>query len=124
MATTGIHSLVYTPGANAVCTLFREAFAWDHVDAGEGWLIFATPPAEMAVHPGEEPAHEISLMCDDLEATMEQLRAKDADFPGPVEDQGYGMVTTMRLPGGLEMLLYEPRHPTAIQRIRPGRKPW
>lgn len=92
----------------------RDIFGWEHVDAGNGWLIFTTPPAEMAVHPGDQPAHEISLMCDDLEATMEDLRTRGIEFVTPVEDRGFGIASTMRLAGGVELLLYEPRHPTAI----------
>lgn len=68
----------------------------------------------MGVHPGDRAGHEISLMCDDLDATMAGLRAQGIEFPSPVEERSYGIVTTMRLPGGLDMLLYEPRHPTAI----------
>ena len=90
------------------------------VNAGEGWLIFALPPAELGVHPGEGPAfdsgarHQLSLMCDDIEATVADLRAKGLDIPGEPKDEGYGITTTIVLPGGLDLMLYQPRHPTAI----------
>lgn len=113
MAITGMHTIVFSPEAGAVRAALRDAFGWKHVDAGDGWLIFAAPPAELGVHPGEEPGHAISLMCDDLEATMDDLRARGIEFDGPVEERSYGKVTTMLLPGDLTMMLYEPTHPTA-----------
>ncbi len=112
MAITGMHTLVFSPEADAVRATFQNAFGWDHIDSGDGWLIFAAPPTELGVHPGEQPGHSISLMCDDLAATMDELRAKGIEFE-PVEERSYGMVTTMLLPGGLTMMLYEPTHPTA-----------
>ena len=114
MVVTGVHTLVYTEEAEAVRAIFRDVFGWEHVDTGEGWLIFALPPAELGVHPGTAPGYEISLMCDDLSATMRELEAKGIEFVSPPEDRVYGMVTTMLLPGGVEMQLYEPSHPQAI----------
>lgn len=113
MAITGMHTLVFTPAAEEVRKILRDVFEWDHVDGGDGWLIFAAPPTEMGVHPGEQPGHSISLMCDNLETTMGDLQSKGVEF-GPVEERTYGTVTTMHLPGGLRMMLYQPSHPTAI----------
>ncbi len=80
-----------------------------------GWLIFAMPPAELAVHPTEEEFRcELYLMCDDLEATMAALRRKEVEFTRPVSDQGWGLVTAIKIPGGGELGLYQPRHPTAL----------
>ena len=92
----------------------RDIFAWDHVDARDGWLIFRLPPAELGVHPAEAPAHEISLMCDDLPTTMAELAEKGIVFEGEPEDRGFGVVATMVLPGEVKMLLYEPKHKMAI----------
>jgi hypothetical protein len=114
MAVTGFHALVYTSEPDAVRAIFRDVFGFHHVDAGDGWLIFRLPPAELGIHPAERPKHEISLMCEDLEATMAELRTKGIDFAGEPQDEGYGITVMMRLPGGAEMQLYEPRHPTAI----------
>ena len=114
MAITGVHTLIYTAKAGEARAILRDVFGWEHVDAGDGWLIFATPPGEMAVHPAEGPAHEITLMCDDLAATVDELAAAGVEFDGEAEDQGWGITRTMVLPGGLQMMLYEPRHPTAI----------
>jgi hypothetical protein len=114
VAITGVHALVYTSEPEAVRDVFRDAFGWKHVDAGDGWLIFALPPAEIGVHPAEHHVRrDVSLMCDDLEATMAELAGKGIEFEEPV-DEGWGIGATMRLPGGTEMLLYEPRHATAV----------
>jgi hypothetical protein len=113
VAVTGFHALIYTSEPDAVRGVFRDVFGFHHVDAGDGWLIFRLPPAELGVHPGEQPKHEISLMCDDLEATMAELRIRGIEFTRKPQDEGFGITTVMRLPGGAELQLYEPRHPTA-----------
>jgi catechol 2,3-dioxygenase-like lactoylglutathione lyase family enzyme len=111
----GAHVLLYTPEADALRTVLRDALGWEHVDAGDGWLIFALPPAELGVHPCDgETTHELSLMCDDVEATMAELRAKGVEIRGEPEDRGYGIVVTMVLPGGVEIDLYEPRHASPL----------
>lgn len=116
MPITGVHTLLYSSQPEALRTLLIDILGLGHVDDGqdEGWLIFRLPPAELGVHPGDTPAHEISLMCDDLQATMDELRAKGVDFRGEPTDQGWGIAVPMVLPGDVEMLLYEPRHTTAI----------
>jgi catechol 2,3-dioxygenase-like lactoylglutathione lyase family enzyme len=111
---TGFHALVYTSEPEAVRAVFRDVFGWKHVDAGDGWLIFALPPGEVAAHPAEQPRQELCLMCDDLEATVAELQAQGIEFDGEPKDEGFGITITMRLPGGADLLLYEPRHPTAI----------
>jgi catechol 2,3-dioxygenase-like lactoylglutathione lyase family enzyme len=112
---TGVHGLVYTSEPEAVRAIFRDVFGWEHVDAGEGWLIFKLPPTELGVHPAEHSVRrDLSLMCDDLEATMAELRAKGIEFRGEPQEEGFGITVTMLLPGGTELMLYEPRHPTAI----------
>jgi catechol 2,3-dioxygenase-like lactoylglutathione lyase family enzyme len=111
VAITGAHVLLYSPEAEALRATLRDALGWEHVDAGDGWLIFALPPAELGVHPSTgETTHELSLMCDDIGATVAELRAKGIEIRGDPEDRGFGVVTTMVLPGGVEILLYEPRH--------------
>jgi predicted enzyme related to lactoylglutathione lyase len=112
---TGAHALIYTSEPEAVRAVFRDVFGWAHVDDGEGWLIFALPPAELGVHPGDSLRHELSLMCDDIAATVADLRAKGIEFGGEPEDMGYGIAVTMVLPGGAEMQLYEPRHASPLE---------
>jgi hypothetical protein len=115
MAITGVHALIYTSEPEAVREVFRDVFGWEHVDAGDGWLIFALPPAELGIHPAEYSVRrDVSVMCDDIQATMAELQAKGIQFAGEPEDEGFGIGVTMLLPGGTEVLLYEPRHPTAI----------
>jgi hypothetical protein len=114
MGITGAHVLLYTSQPEELRAVLRDVFGWKHVDAGDGWLIFALPPGEVAAHPAGAPSHELSLMCYDLGATVAELRAKGIELRGEPEDQGFGIVTTMVLPGDVEVLLYEPRHPTAI----------
>jgi len=114
MAITGTHALLYTSEPEQLRAVLRDVFGWDHVDAHDGWLIFALPPAELGVHPAEAPSHELTLMCDDLDATVAELRGKGIEFRGEPENQGFGIGITMVLPGGVEMTLYQPRHATAI----------
>ena len=113
MAITGVHAIIYSPEAEELRRVLVEVLGWPHVDAGSGWLIFALPPAEVGVHPADEPRHELSLMCDDLERTMEELEAEGIGFRGRPAQQAWGQAVTMVLPGGVEMVLYEPRHPRA-----------
>ena len=120
MAITGVHTLLYTSEPDAVRDILRDVFGWRFVDEGGGWLIFALPPAELGVHPAEGPTyeggtrHQVSLMCDDITATMADLSARGIEVRGGPDDEGWGITTTLVLPGGLEMMLYEPRHTTAI----------
>ena len=115
MAITGAHVLLYTARAEELRATLRDAFGWAHVDAGEGWLIFALPQAELGVHPSDgEPRHELSLLCDDVHATAIELRAKGIDVRGEPEDKGFGVGVHVTLPGGVDVLVYEPRHPTAV----------
>lgn len=119
MAITGAHALLYSSAPDELRAVLRDVFGWKHVDAGNGWLIFALPPAELAVHPAEGPIsdsgarHEIALMCDDIAATSDELRAKGVDVRGEPQDQGWGITLMLGLPGGVDVMLYEPRHPVA-----------
>jgi predicted enzyme related to lactoylglutathione lyase len=116
VAITGVHALIYTSEPEAVRAVFGDVFGWDHVDAGDGWLIFALPPAELGVHPAEGVAgDQVTLMCDDIETTMSELREKGIEFDGEPVDEGWGITVTMVLPGGTNLLLYEPRHETAVK---------
>jgi catechol 2,3-dioxygenase-like lactoylglutathione lyase family enzyme len=112
---TGKHAIIFTREADKARAFFRDVLGFPSVDAGEGWLIFALPPAELGIHPIDAGGHhEVYLMCDDIEATVQDLKGKGVESTQPVNDQGFGLITTMRIPGG-ELSLYEPRHPTAVQ---------
>ena len=114
MAINGAHVVLYTSEPDAVRDVLRDVLRWRHVDAGEGWLIFALPPAEVGVHPADRPDHQLSLMCDDITATVKELRDQGLEIRGEPEDHGWGIETTLVLSGGLEISLYQPRHPRAI----------
>jgi predicted enzyme related to lactoylglutathione lyase len=112
---TGVHAVIFTRDADGDRAFFREVLELRSVDAGGGWLIFALPPAELAAHPADANGpHELYLMCDDVHATIAELSTKGVDVARPVRDEGFGLVTAIRLPGGGELGLYEPRHPTPL----------
>ena len=112
---TGSHVIVYSRDADADRAFFRDVLNYPHVDAGGGWLIFKLPPAEVAVHPVEgRESHELYLMCDDINATVADL-ADHGVSCSPVSDEGWGLLTSIRLPGGGELGLYQPRHPRATE---------
>jgi catechol 2,3-dioxygenase-like lactoylglutathione lyase family enzyme len=111
----GSHVIVFSSDPEADRTFFADVLGYPHVDAGGGWLIFRLPPAELAVHPADGPTgHELYLMCDDLDATMSDLRAKGVDIVEDVSEERWGRLTRIRLPGGGTVGVYEPRHPVAI----------
>jgi catechol 2,3-dioxygenase-like lactoylglutathione lyase family enzyme len=111
---TGLHALLYSKQDAATRKFFRDVLGFRAVDAGHGWLIFAMPPAELAIHPAEaEEYHELYLMCDDIEATRAELARKGV-HTGPVQERAWGRLTQIPLPSGETLGLYEPRHPTAI----------
>jgi catechol 2,3-dioxygenase-like lactoylglutathione lyase family enzyme len=111
----GAHVILYSSDADADRAFLRDLLGLPHVDAGDGWLILQLPPGEVAVHPAEASgAAELYLVCDDVEATAAQLTARGVPLEGGVSDQGWGRLTTVRLPGGGRIGLYEARHPTAF----------
>ena len=113
----GAHAIVFSTDAEADRAFCADVLGLASVDAGAGWLIFALPPAELAVHPDDDgDRHELYLMCDDVHATVAELEAKGARFEGGVADQGWGLVTAIRLPGGGRLRLYEPHHPSPLQK--------
>jgi catechol 2,3-dioxygenase-like lactoylglutathione lyase family enzyme len=110
---TGAHAIIFSKDAEALRAFLGDTLGFRSVDAGGGWLIFGLPPAELAAHPAEEAGkHELYLMCDDIEATVAELEAKGVKLAGPISDQRFGLLTAIELPGGGELGLYEPRHPT------------
>jgi catechol 2,3-dioxygenase-like lactoylglutathione lyase family enzyme len=113
---TGMHAIVFSPEAEKVRAFFRDVLSLPSVDAGGGWLIFALPPAELAVHPAEgDSRHELYLMCGDIHATLAELRGKGVEVAQDVADQGWGLVAAIRLPDGSEFPIYEPRHPSPLR---------
>lgn len=123
MAIIGTHCMFYSTEPEALRAQIGSVFGWKSVDAGGGWLIFALPPAELGVHPGDGPTfdigvrHQVSLMCDDINATIKELRAKGVKVDGEPQTQSYGITVSLQLAGGVEVLLYQPRHASPLSGI-------
>ena len=111
----GLHAIVFSPEADKVRSFFGDVLGLPAVDASQGWLIFAAPPAELAVHPADSRSHELYLMCDDIHATLAELGGKGVEVAREVSDQGWGLMAAIRLPDGGELPIYEPRHPSPLQ---------
>lgn len=113
---SGMHVILYSRHAEKVRAFLNDVLELRSVDAGGGWPIYAAPPTELAVHPTEEePEHEVYFMCDDIEATIAKLAQKGVETEGGVADRGWGLLTTLILPGGDRIGLYEPRHASPIR---------
>src|SRR5918999_3685720 len=103
----GMHGMMYTTDPEATRAFFRDVIGFKGVDVGEGWLIFDMPEADLGFHPGDAPGFHVSFYCDDIEATVRDLKAKGVEFTEPVKDQGFGLVTHFSAPGGLNIELYQ-----------------
>ncbi len=111
-----MHAIVFSPDAAKARAFFADVLNLPSVDAGGGWLIFALPPAELAVHPGDgDGRQELYLMCDDIHATLDELRAKGVEVAREVDDRGWGLLAAIRLPDGTEFPVYQPRHASPLQ---------
>lgn len=113
-----VHALLYAKDADKARAFLRDVLGWPHVDAGDGWLIFAMPPGEIGVHPTEADGAgagrvELYLMCEDVKKTLAALRKKGVKVVRPVADQGWGLVTAIKVPGFGDLGLYQPLHPVA-----------
>ena len=112
----GVHTVLFSRKPEEVRAFFRDVLRLPSVDAGDGWLIFAAPPGEIAVHPTEGKAsHELYLMCADVAAAVRRLEERGVRIASPVTDQRWGLLARIELPDGQLLGLYEPRHPTAIR---------
>lgn len=113
----GVHTLFYSSQPEALREFFRDKLGWPCVDAGDGWLIFGVPEADMGVHPVEAPegnvsgVRDVSFYCDDIEGTVADLKGKGVEFTQEIKDEGWGLVTRFAVPGGFDIQLYEPRYP-------------
>jgi catechol 2,3-dioxygenase-like lactoylglutathione lyase family enzyme len=108
---SGAHVVIYSADAVADRAFFRDVLAMEHVDAGDGWLIFRLPPAELAFHPGADASHELYLTCDDIEAFVDRMTQHGVTC-SEVSEQGWGRLTQLALPGGGGLGVYEPAHPS------------
>ncbi len=119
---TGYHSIIYSDDPEATRAFLRDVLGWAHIDAGGGWLIFKTPPSEVGVHPTQgpdgqtwatTPHAQVSLMCDDIDATLAELRAQGVEVADEIQEEDYGRVGSLTVPGAGEMMIYQPRHELA-----------
>lgn len=111
---SGAHVILYSQDAEEDRAFIRDVLKFPDVDAGQGWLIFKLPPAEVAVHPTDgAPQHEFYLMCDDLDTVLTSLAAADVETSRPVTEARWGRLTAIQLPSGAELPLYQPLHPVA-----------
>jgi catechol 2,3-dioxygenase-like lactoylglutathione lyase family enzyme len=124
-AITAVHLLIYSDDSKATRSFVRDILGWPFVEEPDapGWLIFKSGPSEVGVHPTHQTYqgvtydnprhHSISLMCADLARTMAELESRGAEFRGPAEERDFGITVTLNVPGADDIMLYEPRHPTA-----------
>ncbi len=111
---SGAHSILFSSKPDELRDFLRDVLELDCVDAGHGWLVFALPPAELAIHPDDGPTRcELYLMCNDINATVARLKQKGVNMTQPVSTQRWGHVTAIPLPDGSQLGLYQPTHPTA-----------
>lgn len=115
----GAHISIHSKDAGADRAFFRDILKYDSVDAGHGWLIFALPPAELAVHPSDESAtHELFLMCEDVQAFIGAMAEKKVKC-SPIDEQRWGSITRLTLPGGGTLGVYQPKHPSPLKTTAP-----
>jgi hypothetical protein len=118
----GAHSIIYSTNPDADRVFLRDVLKFPNVDVGEGWLIFGLPPAEVAVHPGDQnDVHELYLMCDDVQALIATMREQNVACD-PVQNQGWGLLTNVTLPGGGKLGIYQPRHARPKPMTTPARR--
>jgi len=119
----GAHVIIYSKNADADRAFFKDTLKYDHADAGHGWLIFALPPAEVAMHPGENDTHELYLMCDDVKTFVADMKKKKVKT-GPISEERWGTLTSITLPGGGKLGVYEPHHASPIgkKKAKPKKK--
>ena len=112
----GMHGLFYTPNAEEVRAFIRDKLGLAHNDMGEGWLIFDLPEADLGVHPSDKAYHSISFYCDDIYKTVEELKSRGVEFSSDISDESWGLLTHFRMPGNLEVELYQPKYEKNIPR--------
>jgi len=116
---SGVHFLIYSKDADADRAFLRDVLGLDSVDSGGGWLIFALPPAEVAVHPSDESeGHQLYLLCDDIETTAKEFERKGVVLERPFREQRWGLVSAIPLPGGGKLEIYQPKHALAPRKAQ------
>ncbi|MGH9918389.1 MAG: VOC family protein [Nitrososphaerales archaeon] len=111
----GMHGLLCTPEPDALRAFIRDKLGLHSADIGEGWLVFDLPEADLGVHPSKRVSHSISFYCDDIAKTVEELKSRGVEFSSGITEQGWGLLTHIRMPGGAEKELYEPKYAKRAQ---------
>ncbi len=123
----GLHALLYTPNAEEMRAFIRDKLSFPYTDTGEGWLIFDVPEADLGCHPSDKTFHSISFYCDDIHKTVADLKSRGVKFTSGITDEGWGMLTHFRMPGNMQVELYEPKyrkHPRGrSQGVQTAKKP-
>lgn len=125
----GMHGLFYSSEPEAARAFIRDKLKLPHTDIGEGWLIFDLPAGDLGVHPTDEKdpslagTHDVSFYCDDIHGTVAKLKERGVEFTEDVKDQGFGFVTHFKIPGGVKVLLYEPKYRKQTSASRPKKRP-
>jgi len=110
----GAHVIIYSKDSDADRAFFRDVLKFESVDAGHGWLIFALPPAELALHPSaQNDVHELFFMCDDVRAFVATMAENKVEC-SPIDEQRWGSITRLTLPGGGKLGVYQPKHPSPL----------
>ncbi|OLD54913.1 hypothetical protein AUI46_06750 [archaeon 13_1_40CM_2_52_13] len=112
----GMHGLFYTPNAEEVRAFIRDKLGFVHNDIGKGWLIFDLPEADLGVHPSDKAHHSISFYCDDIHKTVQDLKSRGVEFSSGITDERWGLLTHFRMPGALEVELYQPKYQKSSRR--------
>ena len=117
----GAHTIIYAEDPDKARAFLRDVLGFASADAGNGWLIFALPPGELAFHPTEGPGHhELFLMCHDIERTVKELQEIGVEFVSPISDARFGRITSLKIPGAGEISLYQPKHPSPLAEFSPS----
>ncbi len=116
----GMHALFYTPKAEELRAFIRDKLGFPYTDTGEGWLIFDLPEADLGCHPSEKVFHSISFYCDDIKKTVKDLKSQGVEFTSDITEESWGLLTHFRMPGDLEVELYEPKYEKHLQKISKG----
>ena len=125
----GMHGLFYSPNPEEVRVFIRDKLGFVHNDIGEGWLIFDMLEADLGVHPSDKSYHSISFYCPDIHKTVEELTSRGVEFSSGITDEGWGLLTHFRMPGNLEVELYQPKYgkrstrKTSKTRVPPRSRP-
>ena len=106
----GLHALLYTPKPEELRAFIRDKLGFPFTDTGEGWLIFDVPEADLGCHPSDRVFHSVSFYCDNIQKTVEELKARGVEFTSGISDEGWGLLTHFRMPGDADVELYEPKY--------------